>query len=305
MASTRELGVRSKLGPIGLWAFQFDQQPVSRAREVADELDDLGYAAIWLPEAAGRDALVQSALLLGATENIALATGIVPLYARDPMALNSAWLTLEDAYPGRFVLGIGVSHKPMVEGVRGTAYGPPIDTMRAYLDGMDNALYFAKRPETKPTRVLAALGPRMLALAAEKADGAHPYNVTPEHTAMAREALGDEKLLAVEQKAVFTTDLDEARQVARESLNIYLGLPNYVNNWKRLGFADDDFADGGSDRFLDAMVVSGNEGAIRDRVHEHRAAGADHVCVQVLPVERGALPLDEWRLLAPALLSES
>jgi probable F420-dependent oxidoreductase len=145
----------------------------------------------------------------------------------------------------------------------------------------------------------------MLALAAEKADGAHPYNVTPEHTATARKALGDDKLLAVEQKAVFTTDLDEARRVARESLNIYLGLPNYVNNWKRLGFTDDDFADGGSDRFLDAMVVSGNEGAIRARVHEHLEAGADHVCVQVLPVERGALPLDEWRLLAPALLSES
>jgi probable F420-dependent oxidoreductase len=291
----------SRVGPVGLWAF-LDQHPVARAREIVQEIEQLGYAALWLPEAAGRDAIASSTLFLGATDRLVVATGIVPLYARDPMTLNSAWLTLEEAFPERFVLGIGVSHKPMVEGIRGATYGPPIETMRSYLERMDNGLFFGVRPATTPRRVLAALGPKMLALAAEKADGAHPYNVTPEHTAMAREALGADKLLAVEQKAVVTTDLNEARRVARETLAIYLGLPNYVNNWKRLGFTDDDFADGGSDRFLDAMVVAGNEGAIRKRVQEHRDAGADHVCVQVLPVERGALPLDEWRLLAPALV---
>jgi probable F420-dependent oxidoreductase len=294
----------SRVGPIGLWAF-LDQRPAGHAIEVVQEIESLGYAALWLPEAAGRDALVSSTLFLDATERLVVATGIVPLYARDPMALNSAWLTLEEAFPERFILGIGVSHQPMVEGVRGATYGPPLATMRSYLERMEAGLYLAPRPETTPRRVLAALGPKMLALAAEKADGAHPYNVTPEHTKMAREVLGDDKLLAVEQKAVLTMDLDEARQVAREMLSIYLGLPNYVNNWRRLGFTDDDFTDGGSDRFLDAMVVSGNEGAIRQRVHEHLEAGADHVCVQVLPVKRGAVPLDEWRLLAPALLSES
>jgi probable F420-dependent oxidoreductase len=177
-----------------------------------------------------------------------------------------------------------------------------VPTMRSYLDRMDSAPFFAVKPSSNPTRVLAALGPRMLALAKEHADGAHPYNVTPEHTAMARGVLGADKLLAVEQKAVLTTDMDEARAVARKAMAVYLSLPNYVNNWKRLGFTDDDFADGGSDRLLDAMVVSGNEGAVRQRVKAHLDAGADHVCVQVLSVEsRAAVPLDEWRRLAPVL----
>ena len=146
----------------------------------------------------------------------------------------------------------------------------------------------------------------MLALAAEKADGAHPYNVTPEHTKIARDMLGHGKLLAVEQKAVLHTDATAARAAARNTLAIYLGLPNYVNNWRRLGFTDDDFANGGSDRLIDAMVVHGDEAAIKARVEDHRAAGADHVCVQVLPAENRALmPLDAWRRLAPALISPS
>jgi probable F420-dependent oxidoreductase len=219
------------------------------------------------------------------------------------MTLNSASQTLEEAFPQRFVLGIGVSHKPMVEGVRGTAYGPPVATMRAYLDAMDNALFFGLKGETRPTRVLAALGPKMLALAAERTDGAHPYNVTPEHTAIARAALGEGKLLAVEQKAALVDDIAEGRDMARATLAVYLGLPNYVNNWRRLGFTDDDFADGGSDRLLDAMVVSGDEATIAARVAEHHAAGADHVCVQVLGKGHGYVPVDEWRRLAPALTS--
>lgn len=277
-------------------------QPISRAREIVQELESLGYGAIWLPEAAGRDALVFATLLLGATERIVFATGIVPIYARDPMALNAAWKTIETAYPERFVLGIGVSHQPMVEGIRKTTYGPPIATMRAYLDGMDSAIYFADGPATTPVRVLAALGPRMLALAAERADGAHPYNVTPEHTQLARDALGAGKLLAVEQKAVLTTDVDAGRRTARRALRIYLDLPNYVNNWRRLGFGDDDFAGGGSDRFIDAVVAIGDEQSIRARVDTHRDAGADQVCVQVLPTAGDDPPLGEWRRLAPALL---
>ncbi len=286
----------------GLWIPNLDQQPSSRAREIVQELEELNYRAVWLPEAVGRDALVSAALFLDATQHLVLATGIVPLYARDPMTLNAAWLTIEEAFPERFVLGIGVSHKPMVEGVRGTTYAAPVETMRSYLDRMDNAPFFAVKPSSTPTRVLAALGPRMLALAKDHADGAHPYNVTPEHTAQARSVLGVGKLLAVEQKAVLTTEMDEARRVARKAMAVYLSLPNYVNNWKRLGFTDNDFADGGSDRLLDAMVVSGNEGAVRQRVKAHLDAGADHVCVQVLSVEgRAAVPLDEWRRLAPVL----
>jgi probable F420-dependent oxidoreductase len=291
-----------ELRAVGLWTPSLDQQPSSKAREIAQELEALGYGAIWLPEAVGRDALVSATVLLGATDRMVFATGIVPLYGRDAMTLNAASLTIEEAFPGRFILGIGVSHKPMVEGLRGTTYGSPVNTMRSYLDRMDNAPFFAVKPATKPTRVLAALGPRMLELAKERADGAHPYNVTPEHTAMARGVLGAGKLLAVEQKAVLTTDVEEARAVARKALAVYMSLPNYVNNWKRLGFTDDDLADGGSDRLLDAMVVSGNEGAVRQRVKEHLDAGADHVCVQVLPIEgRAALPMDDWRRLAPVL----
>jgi probable F420-dependent oxidoreductase len=176
--------------------------------------------------------------------------------------------------------------------------------MRAYLEAMDRAPYFGSRPASPPVRVLAALGPKMLALAAELTDGAHPYNGTPEHTAEARAILGPGKLLAVEQKAVLTDDVAVAREAARATMSIYFGLPNYVNNWRRLGFTDDDFADGGSDRFLDAIVVGGDEAAIAARVQAHRDAGADHVCVQVVPAAGGrtVLPLAEWRRLAPALI---
>ena len=296
------------LAPVGLWMFQLDLVPWSEGREIAQELEALGYGALWFPEAVGRDALVASTLLLGATEQMVAATGIVPLYARDPMALNAAWRTIESAYPGRFILGIGVSHQPMVEAVRGATYGPPIATMRTYLERMDAAPFFGVPAPAPPRRVLSALGPRMLALAAEMTDGAHPYNVTPEHTEIARGILGPDKLLAVEQKAALTTDAETARAIARRTMAIYLDLPNYSNNWRRLGFTDADFADGGSDRFLDAMVVWGDEATIRARVDAHHAAGADHVCVQVLDADssagaRGGIPLDAWRRLAPALVS--
>jgi probable F420-dependent oxidoreductase len=297
----RRYRVRVQLGTVGLWTHHLDLRPWSAARELALEIEALGYGALWLPEAVNRDALVSSTLVLDATTRLTVATGIVPLYARDPVTLNAAWRTLEEAFPERFLLGIGVSHKPMVEGMRKQTYGPPVATMRQYLDGMDNAPFFAAQPTTPPRRVLAALGPKMLALAAERADGAHPYHATPEHTATARAILGPDKLLAVEQSIVLSRDPDEGRRVARAALAIYLPLPNYVNNWRRLGFTDADFSDGGSDRFVDAIVACGDEAAIRARVQEHRAAGADHVCIQVLPAH-GGTPTYEWRRLAPALL---
>jgi probable F420-dependent oxidoreductase len=292
------------LRPVGLWTPALDGMPWSQGRDVAQEIESLGYGAVWVPEAVGRDALVASTLLLDATERLVAATGIVSLYARESVALNMAWRTIEAAFPGRFVLGIGVSHQPMVEGLVGTTYGPPVATMRAYLDRMDAAPFFGVQAPEPPRRVLAALGPKMLALAAERADGAHPYNVTPDHTRLARDVLGAGKLLAVEQKVALTTDATTGREVARRTMAIYTGLPNYTNNFRRLGFGDDDLAGGGSDRFLDAMVAWGDEAAIRARVDEHLAAGADHVCIQVLhPEGMQVAPLDAWRRLAPALNS--
>jgi len=287
------------LGRVGIWTFALDLQPIARARELAAELDEL---AIWLPEAVGRDPLVHAALLLGATRRMTAATGIATIYGRDAMTMAAGWKTVSEAFPGRFVLGLGVSHQPMVEGVREQAYGPPLATMRSYLDRMDAAMFVAAEPPEPPRRVLAALGPKMLALAAERADGAHPYFVPVEHTARAREILGSGPLLAPEQHVVLETDPAEARRIAREHMAIYLGLPNYVNNLRRFGFTDDDLADGGSDPLVDAIVAWGDVDAIRARVQAHHDAGADHVAVQVLERDRAIVPLDHWRELAPALL---
>jgi probable F420-dependent oxidoreductase len=175
--------------------------------------------------------------------------------------------------------------------------------MRAYLDGMDQAQYRAVPPPGKPTRMLAALGPKMLQLAAERTDGAHPYNTNPEHTAQARAILGPQPCLCPEQAVLLETDAAKAREISRAFLGIYLGLPNYTNNFLRLGFTEADFRNGGSDRLIDAIVAWGDVSAIRNRVHAHHAAGADHVCIQVLTADPKALPLPEWRELAPALLS--
>ena len=290
------------LGRVGIWTFALDLQPIARARELAAELEELGYGAIWVPDAIGRDPLVHAALLLGGTRRITVATGIAQIYGRDAMTMTGGWKTVSDAFPGRFVLGLGVSHQPMVEGLRGQTYGPPLTAMREYLDRMDSAMYVAAEPAEPPRRVLAALGPKMLALAAERADGAHPYNVPPEHTARAREILGPEKLLAPEQAVVLETDPVEARRIARAHMAIYLDLPNYMNNLRRFGIRDDDIADGGSDRLVDTLVAWGDVGAIRSRVRQHLDAGADHVAVQVLKSERTQVPMDDWRELAPTLL---
>lgn len=290
------------LGRVGIWTFVLDLQPTARARELAAELEELGYGAIWVPDAIGRDPLVHATLLLGGTKRIAIGTGIAQIYGRDPMTMAAGWKTVSEAFPGRFVLGLGVSHQPMVEGIRGHTYGPPLTAMREYLDRMDSAMYMAAEPSAPPQRVLAALGPKMLALASERAGGAHPYFVPVEHTARAREILGSGPLLAPEQHAVLETDAAEARRIARDHMAIYLGLPNYVNNLRRFGFTDDDLAGGGSDRLVDAVVAWGDIDAIRARVQAHHDAGADHVAVQLLMPERVTVPLDEWRRLAPALL---
>jgi probable F420-dependent oxidoreductase len=289
------------IGRIGVWTSQFEYQPWSAAAEAAAELDELGYGAVWFPESRGREVFAQAALVLGATKRIVAAPGIANLYARDAVAMAGGQRTLCEAFPDRFLLGIGVSHRPSVEGIRGHTYGPPIATMRTYLDAMDAAPYAPPRREPEP-RVLAALGPRMLELAASRATGAHPYFVPVEHTEVARRVLGIGPLLAPEQAVVLERDPAKAREIARHHMTNYLRLDNYVNNLRRLGYGDDDLANGGSDRLVDAIVAWGSIEDVGGRVRAHLDAGADHVCLQVLPADPRSLPRREWREIAAALL---
>ena len=291
-----------QLGSIGIWTRQLEDQPAAKAQEAAAELEQLGFGAIWFGEAYGREAFTHAGLLLAATRRIVIATGIANIYARDPVTMAAAQKTLAEAYPDRFVLGLGVSHVPLVEQMRGHRYEKPVPTMRAYLDAMDKAPYRAAPPTSKPIRMLAALGPKMLQLAAERTEGAHPYNVNPEHTAQARGILGSGPYLCPEQAVVLETDAAKARQIGRAFLGIYLGLPNYANNFLRLGFDEADLQNGGSDRLIDAIIGWGDLYAIRNRIRAHQSAGADHVCIQVLTEDPHALPMRQWRELAPALL---
>jgi len=291
-----------QLGRVGLWTFQLDLQPAAVARETVAELEELGYSAIWLPEAVGREPFVNSAMLLGATDHMVVATGIASVWGRDAMTMAAGHLSLNEAFGGRFLLGLGVSHQPMVDYVRGHQYDKPLRKMRTYLEAMDRAIYMAPRPAEEPRRVLAALGPKMLELAAAQALGAHPYFVPVEHTAFAREVLGDGPMLCPEQAVVLSTDPEEARAAARLHMATYLTLPNYTNNLRRLGWGDDDLGDGGSDALVDAIVAWGDEDAIVARVRAHLDAGADHVCIQVLRNDATALPLEDWRRLAEPLV---
>jgi probable F420-dependent oxidoreductase len=290
-----------QLGAFGVWTFQLDVLPAARMQEVAAELEELGYGALWYGEATGREALTKAGLLLAGTRSIVIATGIANIYGRDPVTMAAAQKTLAEAYPNRFLLGLGVSHVPLVEKLRGHTYDKPVPTMRAYLDGMDQAPYHAVPPASKPPRVLAALGPLMLKLSAERANGAHPYNSTPKHTAQARELLGPGPYLCPEQAVVLENDPAKARAIARKFLAIYLTLPNYTNNWLRLGFQEADIKDGGSDRLIDAVIAWGDLKTVLDRIREHHAAGADHVCIQVLTDDSKTFPMLEYRELASAI----
>jgi probable F420-dependent oxidoreductase len=231
-----------------------------------------------------------------------IATGIASIYARDALCANSAWNTVSEAFPDRFLLGLGVSHEVMVSGLRGHDYSKPFSAMKTYLEAMDNGLFTASPASAPPQKVLAALGPKMLELAAERTQGAHPYFIPVEHTAFAREVMGDRGWLCPEQAVVLETDPAKAREIARGHMAMYLTLPNYTNNLKRFGFTDQDMVDGGSDRLVDAIVAWGDEVAISDRVKAHHDAGADHVCIQVLPADGTSIPMETWQRLAPALL---
>jgi probable F420-dependent oxidoreductase len=293
--------LRDRLGPVGAWLTLLGLRSAGEERAAAAEIERLGYPALWFGETpVNKEAFVHAGILLAATQRIAIATGIASIYARDAAAANAAGNALAEAHDGRFVLGLGVSHAPAVA-QRGHDYGKPVTEMRRYLDALGAAEYRAPAPAHPAPLVLAALRRRMLELARDRTHGAHPYLVTPAHTARAREILGPGPVLAPEQGLVLEADPGRARAVAREHLTAYLRLPNYTNSWREDGFGDDDFVDGGSDRLVDALIAWGDADAIAERVAAHHAAGADHVCIQ--PVVRDLdRALFELRELAPALL---
>ncbi len=262
------VGSQGKAGPGGLVDF-------------ARRLEGFGYGTLWLPESVATDPFVVAAFVLARTERITLATGIANIYARDAMATKAAAKTLAFAAPGRFVLGLGVSSPRLVADVRGHVYEKPVPAMRSYLDAMEKALYRGPEPELDAPTVLAALGPRMLALARDRTAGAFPYLVTPEHTRGARAILGPDRWLCVEQMAIADRDAVRAREVGRRAVASYLTAPGYRDNLQRLGFTLDDM-ESKSDRLVDALVAWGGDDAIHQRLDQHFAAGADHVCVQAL-----------------------
>ncbi len=279
----------------GVWFFT-DRLPADEAAAAAKRFEDLGYSALWIPETLGRDPFAHSAWLLAHTERLVLATGIANIYHREPGVTAQAQRTLAEQSGGRFLLGLGVSHKPLVEGVRGLVYGKPVATMRDYLAKMAASMYSAVAPAEPPPVVIAALGPKMLELARDATHGAHPYFTSPAHTAMARRILGPDKWLCVEQKVVLETDAAKARNLARATAKTYQGLPNYQNNWLRMGLKREDIEGEGSDAFIDATFAWGDAAAIRARIDEHYDAGASHVCIQ--PVHReGRFGEVDWETL--------
>lgn len=289
------------IGRVGLWTFALEGLTAAAFRDAAARIEELGYGTLWFGEAFGREALTQAALLLAATHRIVVATGIACIYGRDPLTMNQAQRTLATDFPGRFLLGLGLSAPVGVEKFRGQTFGPPVATMRGYLEGLD-ANTVGPEPYHAPRRVIAALGPKMLRLAGERAWGALSYFVPVEHTAWARATLGPRPLLAVEQAVVLDEELARAREVARAHVEAYLRVPHYVSNLRRLGFDERDLSDGGTDRVVAALVAQGDAGAIAKRVTEHLDAGADHVCVQVLTSDPHRVPTREWRELADALV---
>ncbi|GBG40296.1 LLM class F420-dependent oxidoreductase [Mycobacterium montefiorense] len=284
-----------ELAGVGIWSSQLRYGDPAESADAAAELDELGFKALWIPDVGGQvfDAIAR---LLGATKSTVIATGILNLWMHSPGDVAESYAALTGEHPDRFLLGIGVSHAPLIDADEPGRYRKPLAATAAFLDGLDAA------PEPVPTenRVLAALGPKMLDLSATRARGAHPYLVTPEHTASARSTLGEGPLLLPEQTVILTDSEEEARRVGTDWLRSYLALPNYANNLLRSGFSEDDLTQV-SDRLFNAIIAWGDEDAIVRRVDEHRVAGADHVCVQVLLADPQAFPREQWRRIAAAV----
>ena len=284
------------LGPFGIWTFDFEWLSASQLRDTAQQLEEQGWPAVWVPELFGREAMSHAAFLLSVTEEMQVVNGIAQIWSRGARWAQAAAVLLADAYPGRHVLGLGFGgdRKP---GVR------PIDAMVDYLDEMDGRELPAPTPPSAPRRLLAAFGPQMLALARERTGGAHTYKVNVAHTARAREILGSGAFLGVEHAVLFETDAERARTIAREHLAPYLAGAFNVAKFKRLGYSDDDLAGGGSDRFVDDFVFWGHEDAIVAKLRAHHEAGADHVAIQVIGATQPANAMPYWRSLAEAVLT--
>jgi probable F420-dependent oxidoreductase len=284
------------LGEVGIWSRELRFGDPGRIVEAAAELEELGFGTIWVPDLGGPvfDAVER---LLASSRAIGVATGILNVWMHEPDEVAAAQDDLECRHPGRFLLGLGIGHAPIVD-----RYQKPLETMRGFLDALD-----AGRPAgDRPSRVLAALAPRMLRLAAERADGVHPYLVPVEHTRLVRETLGPGALVAQELTVVLGHDERECRSHARADLAGYLGLPNYTNTWRRLGYGEQDLGNGGSDRLVDALYALGSLEQVADRIAEYRAAGADHVCLRVVvenALEAEELPLAAWRELAALVVA--
>jgi probable F420-dependent oxidoreductase len=283
------------IGKLGFWFF-LDAMPARETAELAKKVERLGYGALWIPEAVGREPFPHAAYLLTHTSRLVVATGIANIYARDPMTMAAAANTLAELSDGRFLLGIGVSHKPLVERLRGHSYSRPYSYMKEYLAKMKGAMYQAVKPKEPPPIVLAALHPKMLALSATEAKGTHTYFVPPEHTARARAAIGPDAWICAAQAVILETDAAKARAAARAYMKTYVPrLPNYTNNLKSLGWKDSDFENGCSDALVDAIVAWGTEEKIRSRIAAHHSAGATHVCI--LPLRADGSPLPDERAL--------
>ncbi len=288
----------TRLSGTGIWSGALRYGDAATAASLSTELQNLGYSALWLPDVGGK--LFESlANVLRATTTVTIATGILNVWMHTPEVAAAEHAALSAAHGHRFLCGLGIGHRPFIDMViaPGT-YQNPVETMAGYLDGLDAAAV----PLVSSDRLLAALGPKMLELARTRTAGTHPYLVTPELTAKARAGIGPDGLVASEQGVVLDSNPTSARATARLHLKTYLALPNYSNNWKRQGFTDDDIAGGGSDRLVDALVVWGDEAAIAARVQQHRDAGADHVCIQVLTDDPAGFPVEQWRALAPVLI---
>jgi len=286
------------LGRVGVWALEPRFADPGEAAEAVAELDELGWGALWLADVFGGDVLADAGRLLDATKTLTLATGVLNLWAHDPAEVATAAAELERRHPGRFLLGVGVS-SPDSAAAAGAVFARPVARLASYLDALDAA----PTPVPARRRVLGALGPKMLALAASRARGAHPFLVTPEHTAAARTALGPGPLLAPHQVVVLDADPDRVRPLVRGALSMTLSMPHYQRNLGALGFGADDLAGGGSDRLVDALVAWGDAEAVAARVRAHHDAGADHVAVHVVSdAAPMTLPRAQWRELAAALV---
>ncbi|MGJ5749438.1 putative F420-dependent oxidoreductase [Streptomyces puniciscabiei] len=283
------------LGTFGIYTFDFEHQPAARIRDSVQELQDLGWPAVWIPEALGRDAFTHAGYLLASTRRLSVVNGIARIWSREAAWTHGAALLLADAYPGRHVLGLGFGGQPR-PGVR------PLAAMAGYLDELDAMRTPNPRPAQPLRRLLAAYGPRMLELARDRAEGAHTYHVNTAHTAQAREILGPDAFLAVEHAVLFEADPDRARTLAREHLRGYLETPYNIAKFRRLGYTDEDLSGGGSDRFVDDLVFWGDPDTVVRKLRGQVEAGADHVAVQVIGVVPGESALPQWRLLADALL---